>query len=232
MVIRLEKHLAETGIMSRREAKEAIAEGHVLINGKVIRIPGTPVDTSRDRITFTPFLQRHLASKETVIMYKPLRCATTRESQGTTIYTSTPKINHLACVDHLDAESEGLIVLTNDGSVARVFSHERSLLEREYVVKTRETISPKCIREFEQGLVLGSITTLPAQITRIDRNTLTIVVKENISHQVRRCIGELGLTMVSLLRTRIGFLELESLHPGQFRKLGHQDVEKLKQLSI
>jgi pseudouridine synthase len=225
---RLERYMAHKGISSRREAKALITDGAVLVNGKVVTEPGFGINPDKDEVTLK---QEKLPEKETVLFYKPRGIETSATSAGSLdIVTAFPKLAHLSPIGRLDKESEGLILLSNDGTLARALTAENSHVEKEYLVGVREEVRPDDMVVMSAGIMLDDTMTKPAIARQNGRNAFTIVLKEGRKHQIRRMCDACRLTVTSLVRVRIGHLTMGKMKSGAIKIVPLRDVERLKNL--
>lgn len=223
---RLEKHMAQTGIASRREAKDLISRGLVSVNGKVIREPGFGIDVVKDKIKVTGGV---LESKETLLFYKPRGIETVKTSPDTIdIHDKFPQFKHLAPVGRLDKDSEGLILLSNDGVLAKTVTGEHSTIEKEYQVTVREDVMPALLSRMESGIMLDKIKTLPCKAVKVSRNEYRITLQEGRKHQVRRMANACKLTVTRLVRIRIGDFTIGKMAPGYFKKIPNNVIDQMK----
>lgn len=223
---RLERYIAHKGLASRREAKSLINRGLVLVNNKVTREPGLGIDPEFDIITLKT---NSVPPRETVLIYKPRGIETTATSADTEdIHSRFPQFKHLSPIGRLDRDTDGLILLSNDGTLTRIITGPQSMVEKEYQVTVREVITPEIIRRMETGIVLDRKKTLPTTAIRIDKNTFTIVLREGRKHQIRRMCDACRLTVTSLKRIRIGHLTIGKMVPGWFKVITQSDVDRLK----
>jgi pseudouridine synthase len=223
---RLEKHLAATGICSRREAKEFINKGLVLVNGIIIREPGHGVSITDD-ITVK---HDKIAPRETVLFYKPRGVETVATSpESIDIKKKYPKFAHLSPIGRLDKNTDGLILLSNDGTLTKYLTSEDTLIDKEYLVKVREAVLPEDLAKMARGIKLDGTMTLPAVTKRVDRHSFTIVLREGRRHQVRRMCDACSLTVHALTRIRIGHLKaMGRMSGGNSKKLTDIDLTKLR----
>lgn len=229
--IRIQKHLSEVGIASRRKAEELILAGQVSVNGKVVRELGTQIDPKKDKVEVSQKGKNTLSKSETVIVHKPRDITSSRkQDEGKTIYDLLPQFSHLDIVGRLDKASEGLLLLSNDGVVAKAITGDKHLTEKEYVVTVRENISPNKIEAMERGIKLEDGMTLPAKAKLLGENQFSIVLREGRKHQIRRMCDYLKLTVTKLKRVRIGEIRLSNLKSGEFRILKNNEVESLKKV--
>jgi pseudouridine synthase len=227
--LRIQKYLSEQGICSRREAEALIKRGLVSVNGTVVREMGIRIDPERDTVKVLPRAVQELSGKTTVIIYKPRGIASSRsKSEGTTVFDAFPQFSNLDIIGRLDKASEGLLMLSDDGVIARAVTGSHHGVEKEYTVSVREETNAGRLKAFENGMELDDGPTLPAQVRLIDKHAFRIILREGRKHQIRRMCEALHLTVVQLKRVRIGPVTLGSLRPGQFRQLTPAEVAALK----
>lgn len=225
--VRLEKHMAHMGISSRREAKDLIVKGLVLVNDTVITEPGFGVDPDKDVVTLKT---EKLPTKETVLLYKPRGLETNATSDGSDdIKTEFPELAHLSPIGRLDKESEGLILLSNDGTLARALTQKDSHVEKEYLVTVREEVLDDDLNIMSRGILLDDTMTKPTVVKRDSAHSFTIILKEGRKHQIRRMCDACRLTVTRLIRIRIGHLTIHKMQAGDIKTVTATDVQKLKQ---
>jgi 23S rRNA pseudouridine2605 synthase len=233
---RLQKILAQAGLGSRRSCEVFIQSGRVRVNGQVATI-GMKADASKDHITFDG---NKISSPERLIyvaLNKPRNVISTVTSPDPrpTVRDLVPLEGRLYPVGRLDIESEGLVLMTNDGDLANKLTHPRYGCEKEYSALVPRTPDDRQLRAWRNGVVLDDgYRTAPAKV-RIDgqssRGTwLRIVMKEGRKRQIREIGDQLGLPVIRLIRDRIGTLQLGSLKPKQWRELTPKEVKTLKSL--
>ncbi|MGA2521505.1 MAG: pseudouridine synthase [Acidimicrobiales bacterium] len=225
---RLQKVLARTGLGSRRACEELIADGRVTVNGEVATL-GRRVDVEHDVVhldgaplAVTPGLVHYL-------LHKPRGVLTTADDpQGRpTVVQLVPAEPRVFPVGRLDADSEGLLLLTNDGDLAQRLAHPSYGVEKEYVVETAGVPTPGALRRLRQGVTLDDGPTAPARVGVVAPGVLRIVVHEGRNRQVRRMCEAVGFPVRRLVRTRIGPLSDHRLAPGQWRVLTPDEVRAL-----
>jgi pseudouridine synthase len=234
---RLERAIAYMGLASRREAKALISSGQVKVNGKVIKNPGHGILVSKDMIVVEG---KALQGKETVLVYKPRGLETNKTNEGSVaeakapeakdLHDYFPKLKHLAPIGRLDKDSEGLIIMSNDGSLARALTKENSNVGKTYEVEVRENVTDDALQKMCSGIMLDKVKTKPAEVQRLSRKTFSIILHEGRKHQIRRMCDACHLNVESLVRTDIGHLSIGMMKPGSMRRLIVDDVEKLKSL--
>lgn len=230
---RLQKYLARSGVSSRRGAERLIAAGRVRVNGAVVKTLGTMVEAGRDEVEVDgrPVVpsagDRHLA------LHKPRGVMTTAaDPEGRrTVLDLVPSDVRVYPVGRLDYDSEGLIILTNDGELAFKLSHPRHSVEKEYHVLVRGEIGEVGLRKLRVGVSLEGSATAPAEVEVAGRQDslhwLRMTIHEGHNRQVRRMAEAVGLEVIRLIRTRIGPLALGDLPVGRWRCLDASEVMAL-----
>ena len=228
MLIRIEKYLTEQGIMSRREAKKFLLEKLIMVNGTLAE-PGDKIDPEKDTLKYLKKINRDLAEKITVAVYKPRGYVSSKDTdKGKNIFHIFPQFKHLNTVGRLDKESEGLILLSNNGMITKAITGKDHLIEKEYLVTVREEFLPWMAKKMSEGMKLQDGWTLPAQAKRVDEHTFKIILKEGRKHQIRRMANECKLTINSLKRIRIHHIKIGNMIPGNFKKLTNADISEIK----
>jgi pseudouridine synthase len=229
---RLQKLISQAGITSRRAAEDLIRQGRVSVNGKVAQL-GDKADLARDvvRVDGEP-----LKAPEFVyyLLYKPRGVVSTNQPQDKRriVRDLVPHKGHLYTVGRLDADSDGLILLTNDGDLADKLMHPRYGHLKTYEVLIEGNPTPKTLDAWREGIVLDGERTAPAKVKVIERTAdetlLEITMREGRKRQIRRVALLLGHAVKRLTRVKIDFLEIGHLRPGQWRELSPKEVQLLK----
>lgn len=228
--IRIEKHLGLQGVMSRREASRYLKEGLVLVNGKKAS-SGQKIDPSVDTISFKNRVIEEQKEKETVAVYKPRGVISSHDTDlGKNIFDVFPKYKHLHTVGRLDKESEGLILLSNDGLVTKAVTNHQHLIEKEYKVTVRERVLPWMMEKMSQGMELEDGWTLPAQARKTGPHEFHIILKEGRKHQIRRMANACKLTIESLNRIRVHTITSAGMMPGNVKKVSEEFIEEIKHI--
>lgn len=232
---RLQKILARAGIGSRRDCDALIEQGRVTVNGR-IAAPGTKADPHRDAILVDG---RRIAAPERLrylAFHKPRGVISAVESPDPrpTVLDFVPSDTRLFPVGRLDTESEGLILLTNDGDLANRLTHPRYEVEKEYRVLVAGRPDEQQLEAWRHGVVLeDGHRTLPAKVRveeRREGNTwLRIIMHEGRKRQIREIGERIGLPVLRLIRVRIGTLQLGNLKLRQWRELAPKEVAALRQ---
>ena len=229
MKLRIQKYLSEQGVCSRREAEDLIRRGLISVNGKVVREMGVQIDPDVDVVKLLKGSERIMSEKMTVALNKPRGIVSSRaSSEGKTIFNILPQFQQLNIVGRLDKESEGLILLSNDGAVTKAVTGDEHITEKEYEVVVREDIPSRMKRLFEAGIKLDDGPTLPAKVRMVSPHIFRIVIREGRKHQIRRMCEFMHLTVVKLKRVRIAHITLGKLKIGEYRTLTREEVAGFK----
>lgn len=230
--MRIQKYLSEQKILSRREAEEYIRKGLITLNGKVVREMGVQIDPKKDKIAILGRGMKEVSEKITVAINKPRGIVCSKaESEGVNVFQIFPKFKRLNVVGRLDKDSEGLLLLSNDGVITSAITGKDHLIEKEYEVSVREEINNSKAKVMERGIMLGERRTLPTRVKILTPHKFLIVLKEGRKHQIRRMCAEMELTVTGLKRLRIGNIHLDKLQSGGGRILEKAEVEKLKRMA-
>jgi 23S rRNA pseudouridine2605 synthase len=231
---RVQKILAQAGFGSRRSCEELIVQARVTVNGKPVSL-GQKADFEKDTITVDGKTIPRLKSQRYIALYKPrfVLCDKTVDDPRRTVFNLVEDGNDLAVVGRLDYESEGLVLLTNDGFIVNRLTHPRYQHEKEYRVLVSTHPDENQLEVWRRGVVLeDGHRTRPARV-KIETNAgkgtwLNVVLKEGHKRQIREMAKTTGLFIVKLIRVRIGTLKLGALKPGEYRDLTSQEVDALK----
>ncbi len=232
---RVQKILARAGYGSRRSCEKFIEAGRVLVNGKVITL-GAKADPEKDEIKLDGRLIKTKAKLEYYALYKPrgILSSSRTEHGRKSVVELVPSDGNLFPVGRLDIESEGLMLLTNDGELTNRLTHPRFQHEKEYRVLVAEHPDSDQLSTWGRGVVLADgYRTKPVKI-HIEKfhgkgAWLRVTMTEGRKRQIRETAYQLGLPIVKLIRIRISSLELGNLKPGHFRELTPTEIKQLKQ---
>lgn len=232
---RLHKRIAGSGLCSRRKAEEWIRAGRVEVNGEVVREMGVQVFPSDDvRVDGGPVRPE---TPTYLVLNKPVGYVTTLDDPhaSRTVAQLVPDVGaHLRPVGRLDKDTEGLLVLTNDGLLAARLSHPRYGIEKEYVVQARGLMEDKSLDRLRDGVPIDGRRTSPAKLLKVYRDpgrnstAFHIVLHEGRNRQVRKMCEAVGHFVLSLKRVRIGPLHLGSLPKGASRLISKQELGALR----
>ena len=237
-MMRLQKYLAMSGVASRRNSEKLIAEGHVTVNGKTITEMGVQVDEHSDRVAVDGVLV-HLEEEKHYLAYnKPIGEVTTAsdpEGRATVMDRFADYPVRLFPVGRLDYDSEGLLLLTNDGEMMNHLLHPSHEVEKTYLVKVSNHVTDDMISSLRAGITLddGRMTS-PAQVRLVRyeafASIVLVTIHEGRNRQVRRMFSALGHEVVSLKRIGFAGIRLHDLPRGQWRRLTDVEVRHLKEL--
>jgi 23S rRNA pseudouridine2605 synthase len=231
---RLQKVLANAGVESRRAAEALILSGRVAVNGAPVTTLGTKVDPERDVVAVDGRPIPRRVRRAYLLLNKPAGYITTlRDPFGRpTVMEFVPDSPRVYPVGRLDADSEGLILLTNDGDFANTVAHPRHLLEKEYHVAVPGRVTESGLRALRSGVEIDGRMTAPAQVSmlRFDGRTtwLSIAIHEGRNRQIRKMLQSLGYRVERLVRVRIGPIRLGSIPQGSYRHLTTSEIRQLK----
>jgi 23S rRNA pseudouridine2605 synthase len=230
---RLQKVLARTGVGSRRVCEDLIADGRVTVNGEV-PVLGRRVDADTDVIELDgvplpvrPGLVHYLVNKPTGVV------STAEDTHGRpTVVSLVPAEPRVFPVGRLDLDSEGLIVVTNDGELTHRLTHPSFGVPKEYLVQVEGEPSAGDVRSLREGVDLEDGRTAPARVAVVAPSLLRMVIHEGRNRQIRRMCESVGHPVVRLVRTRIGPLADPSLTPGSYRPLTFDEVRGLAAAAV
>jgi 23S rRNA pseudouridine2604 synthase len=232
--IRLSKLMTERGLCSRREADAFIEQGLVLVDGVIVDKLGTRVSPDAE-IELAPEARRRQSDLVTIILNKPVGYVSAQPEPGHTpaikLITQSNRfgksdrqlrpqhLKNLAVAGRLDVDSQGLLLFTQDGRMAKKIIGERGAVEKEYIVRVAGSSAESDLQTLRHGLELDGKPLLPAQVEWINRDQLRFVLKEGRKRQIRRMCDLVGLKVVGLKRVRIGRIRLGNLPEGKWRFL-------------
>jgi 23S rRNA pseudouridine2605 synthase len=227
---RLQKVLARAGVASRRAVEELIAAGRVVVNGEVARL-GQRVDAEHDRIEIDGALVGVRHGLVHYLVNKPAGVVTTAaDPHGRpTAVGLVPAEPRVFPVGRLDADTEGLLLLTNDGDLTHRLTHPSFGVEKEYLAEVAGRPSRAAVRTLREGVDLDDGRTAPAKVALVEPSVLRITIHEGRNRQVRRMCEAVGHPVQRLVRTRIGPLTDRRLPPGSWRELTTAEVRALEQ---
>ena len=226
LFLRINKYISESGITSRRGADKWIAEGRVTINGVVaelgsqaepgddVRVDGKPIKVEQQYVY--------------IALNKPVGITSTTERhiKGNII----DFVNHPLRIFHigrLDKDSEGLILLTNDGDIVNEILRSEGKHEKEYIVTVDQPITPAFLQKMAAGVEILDTVTLPCKVTQLSKYVFKIILTQGLNRQIRRMCSALGYQVRSLQRTRIMNIRLDGLAVGQWRDLTKEELSDL-----
>ena len=234
--VRLARYLASAGVASRRACEELIRAGLVRVNGQTVSTPAFTVAPGRDQVDYRGAAVVPRPPVWLVLNKPPgYTCSARDEHAEKLIFELIPAhFGRLFSVGRLDRESEGLIVLTNDGDLAQDLAHPSRQVRKTYYVETRGTLSPAGLARLRQGITDAAEFLRPLTVTLLSavgaRTCLRFVLVDGRKREVRRLCAAVGLEVLLLRRERLGPLHLGTLRPGQWRALDAPEIEALRRV--
>jgi 23S rRNA pseudouridine2605 synthase len=230
---RLQKVLARAGFGSRRVCENLIEDGRVTVNLEVAEL-GRRVDVHHDQVVVDGTPVGVLPGLVYYLLNKPAGVVTTAsDPEGRqTVVELVPDEPRVFPVGRLDAASEGLLILTNDGVLTQQLSHPSHGVDKEYLAEVEGHPSAGAVRALREGVVLDDGPTSPAKVSLVAPDVLRIVIHEGRNRQIRRMCDVIGHPVVRLVRTRIGPVADRQLRPGSWRELGTDEVRQLAQAAV
>lgn len=233
---RLQKIIAAAGIVSRRKAEELIVAGEVAVNGKVVTELGTKADPEKDHIRVRGKLINPKLNKQEriyLLLNKPLGVLTSKsdpQNRPLVIDLVGPYRNVVHPVGRLDLNTEGLILLTNDGNFTNLIAHAAKQVPKVYEVKVKGQPLEQQIKLLERGVVIDGVRAAPARVRLIEESATNawyeVTLYEGRNQQIRKMFDSIGHSVIKLRRVAIGFLRNERLKPGEFRVLSEAEVKR------
>ncbi len=228
---RLQKVWVRAGMGSRRVCEKLIVDQRVTVNGEIPEL-GEKVDPETSQIEVDGL---KIGVRQDLVYYlvnKPIGIITTSKDpqKRSTVIDLVPTHPRVFPVGRLDADTEGLIFMTNDGDLTHYLTHPSFGIEKEYLVQVEVKPSRNAIRQLRQGVELDDGLTAPAKVSLVDEKLLKIVIHEGRNRQVRRMCESIGHPVIRLVRSRIGPIVDRSLRPGSFRELTNQELRSIRKI--
>lgn len=233
--LRLQKFLAECGVASRRKSEELIINGHVKVNGRKASI-GDKINPKKDLVTVRGkrILAKDAGSKRYIMLYKPRGYITTMSDElgRKTVADLVSNIpERVFPVGRLDKDSEGMLIMTNDGGFANTVTHPSKHIPKTYRLTVRGKINDDQVTALMTGVELDGKMTLPADVVVLiandERSVLEMTIREGRNRQIRRMCESLSLEVARLKRIKIGTVKLGMLKVGKWRDLTEKEVKAL-----
>ncbi|WP_300390340.1 pseudouridine synthase [Henriciella sp.] len=238
--MRLNKWMAQLGLCSRREAEALIARGEVKVNGETVSEPGHKISDG-ETLTLGKAGAKTLDEQLTAVLHKPVDYVSAQPEAGQTpaarlvtkgnLVGKAPSLpgrgTQLAPLGRLDMDSRGLLLLSQDGVLAKAVIGPRSNLDKEYLVTVKGQVTPQALDKLRHGLSLDGRRLKPAEVDHLGGGRLRFILREGRNRQIRRMCELVGLVVVDLYRTRIGPLELGDLPEGKWRALTQEERASL-----
>ena len=228
--IRINKFLSEAGVCSRREADRLVEEGRVKVNGHVLTAGEKILPTDEVFVDGTPIKKEE--KKVLLLFYKPrgIVCSTKQQKGDTTVidYLSYPI--RVYPVGRLDKESEGLLLLTNEGDLVNKIMRAGNYHEKEYHVKVNKDLDEDFVRRMSSGIPILDTVTRPCTVERTGKHSFRIILTQGLNRQIRRMCEYLGYQVTELKRVRIMNLTIAGLKKGEYREISSKEREKLEKM--
>jgi 23S rRNA pseudouridine2605 synthase len=227
--MRLNAYLARAGVASRRGADELIKGGRVRVNGRPGELSTFVVAGDTVELDGRPVARQQLAYR---LLHKPAGTVTTaRDPQGrSTVVGLVPAEPRVVPVGRLDADTTGVLLLTNDGQLAHRLAHPRYQVDKVYEVEVEGDPAPEQLHRLAEGVDLDDGHTAPARARRLERSRLELTIHEGRKHQVKRMCEAAGLPVRRLHRSIYAGLDVRGLAPGEWRDLTREEVAALRRL--
>ena len=230
--MRLNRFLAAAGVGSRRHCDELIADGRVTINGRVCTdFSAQPTETDHVKVGGKIV---HSERRLYIILHKPAGFVSTRRdpnARDTIFDLLPPKFPRLFNIGRLDAQTEGLLILTNDGDLAQHLTHPRSKVEKEYEVTLDRPWDPALTPKLLAGIMLDGQRARIEKLQTMRSTRLRVILRQGINRQIRRMFFALGYDVKRLVRTRVGHLRMGDLPRGHWRPLNKTELKSLQPVS-
>ncbi|MEE8377336.1 MAG: pseudouridine synthase [Candidatus Aminicenantaceae bacterium] len=233
-MIRINKYLSAAGVSSRREADRLIEQGRVKVNGKIVQTLGSKIDENKDRIEVDGKIVEGTQGKIYILLNKPPEFLVTLKDpfQRPTIMDFLPKLKtRIFPVGRLDFDSEGLLLMTNDGELTNRLIHPRYEIKKNYLVKIQGHPEKVQISRLEKGIPIDGKKTAPAKISPISsspkRSLFKVELHEGRKREIRRMFEAIGYHVLLLRRIKFAGLTLDGLNPGDWRYLTDIEVQNL-----
>ncbi len=217
---RINKYLRDNGYCSRREADDLVEKGAVMVNGEVVS--NGYIVRENDVVT----VEDQKKEYKYIAYYKP-RGLSTQDLPGKESVITIFKEKNLYPIGRLDKESEGLLLLTNDGRFAREVLLKKNDYEKEYLVEVREILDSRVVMIMEKGMMTRTFgKLLPVKADIVDKHNVKMILNEGKKHQIRVMLDELSYTVTSLKRVRIGDIHLGDLKPGELKNISIKKYDR------
>lgn len=234
--MRINKYLADCGVASRRKCDELIAQGKVKVNGKVVRELGLDIKPT-DVVLFENRAVRPSVKRVYYKLHKPKGYVTTAsdEKGRKTVVELMRKVQErIYPIGRLDYDTEGLLILTNDGDITNILTHPKNNVKKTYIASVEGEITPADIKQISKGVDIGGYVTQPCSAQILDKDDkftrVEIVIAEGKNHQVKKMFEAVGKTVAFLKRTSIGEIKLGGLSRGEYKALTTKEISYLKSL--
>lgn len=236
-VIRLNKYIADCGVASRRASDTIIADGRVKVNGKTIKELGTKIEPFNDTVMVDDIIVKPMRQDVVILFHKPKGCVTTANDEfgrKTVFDYIKVDIPRLFTVGRLDYDSEGLLLLTNNGELANKLMHPSSEIPKTYLVKVEGEMPEHKLAQLRKGVIVDGTVTKRAKVKLLEFNKnisrLEVTITEGRNRQIRKMFEAVEREVIFLRRIAIGDLKLGGLSRGGYRYLNDYEIEYLMKL--
>ena len=224
--IRINKYLSEAGVCSRREADRLIAEGRVTVEGVKAETGMKVTPESRILVDGKPI--KKPSAPVLIAVYKPPGVVTTTaEDEPNNIVTYVGWPERIYPIGRLDKDSEGLILMTNQGDLAESIAHARGRHEKEYLVTVDKAVDREFVEKMASGVRILNTTTRPCKVEKVSRYRFRIVLTQGLNRQIRRMCEALGYKVTELIRVRVMNISLNGLEIGHWRRIEGEEYREL-----
>lgn len=226
---RISKYLATAGVASRRKCEEIVLQGRVSLNGKTVTELGTQVDPFKDSVLLDG---NQIGQRPQMVVYalnKPagFHCTADERVKKRAIDLIASHAPRLFTVGRLDKETEGLILVTNDGALAHKIMHPSFEIHKEYIAKVNKEITHEMLVNLSQGVEVDGFKIIPVKVEKVRKGTVRVVIVDGRKHEVRLLLSAYGLDVLHLQRVRIGGLHMGSMPKGAYRQLSGSEIEAI-----
>ena len=234
--MRINKYLADCGVASRRKCDELISQGKVKLNGKVTRELGVDIKPT-DVVMFENRVVRPTARRVYFKLHKPKGYVTTAsdEKGRKTVVELMRKVQERVYpIGRLDYDTEGLLILTNDGDITNILTHPKNAVKKTYIASIEGEITADDVKNISKGIDIGGYVTQPCSVTIKDKDDkftrVEVIISEGKNHQVKKMFEAVGKTVAFLKRVSIGEIKLGGLARGEYKALTTKEIAYLKSL--
>lgn len=225
--MRLDKFLVECGIGSRSEVKKIIDQREIKVNDIIVTSPKTNINEISDNVTYNDNKLEYKEFRYYILNKKAGYITAVEDPKEKTVMELLPSWvikKDLAPVGRLDKDTEGLLLLTNDGKLNHKLLAPKSHVNKTYYVELQESISESDLKKLENGVDIGGYTTMPAQVEKIDNFKIYLTIKEGKFHQVKKMLEAVQNKVIYLKRVKFGKLELDSLELGEVKEVKLDEI--------
>ena len=229
-MMRLNRFLAIAGIAARRKADELIRQGRVAVNGRLVENPGVRIDEYQDAVTVDGKSVKYCPEFVYILLNKPRNCLSSVSDnfKRPTVVELVNAPQRVFPVGRLDFDTEGVLLLTNDGQLAYRLMHPRYEVDKVYVAELDRPIDTKDVLRLRKGVSIGEKKPVRARVQVKNSRKVELTIHEGKKRQIKRMLKSLGYQVQALQRTKFGILECKDLKPAQWRYLSRFEVKQLR----